>query len=389
MRRSFVRRLDGCKEGYARCFFGIRRTYRYPSRVRQSLFYVFLLALVVPAFVEADSNAICTWDEALSSAAAALVSKAERPDTDALVQAVRDAGSAAVGLRAIWVSNDDQRPVDLWLQKIGVNSDAPLACGDARNESGRLVIAEARAGSLAAIDQTSTRIAGWLIATFSHPELVISYKNGEIHRYSIDRKSLENGVSFATEPIRPVHVQLVARGPAGPRPIAERVIPPAASAPKLARAKQKASRVSWSKTIEVDQSSTGDRVEHTLWVRLRKLRRTRGVSEVRANRLIKSVAARHAQGVCETGRAVHELEPGDDPEVRLARQGVRARMVGETIARSISPDAAFTALTKSPAHISTLLDPRYTDAGVGLATDSSGKSCLVIVLAAWPRFVGR
>jgi hypothetical protein len=357
--------------------------------VRQSLCCLFLLALLLPAFGTADSNAVCSWDEVLSSAAAALVSRGERPDSDALVKAVRDAGSAAVGLHAIWVSNDDHQTVDLWLREMRANSDAPLACGDARNESGRLVIAEARAGSLATVDRTSTQIRGWLIASFSNPELVIAYDNGEIRRHPIDRKTLETGVPLATEPIRPVHVQLIARGPAGPRPIAERVIAPKANAPGLSRANRNAQSVSLSKVSEADRLSKGVRVEPTLWVRLRDLRKTRGISDLRKNRLIESVAVRHARAVCDIGRAFHELEPGDNPEVRLAREGVRARIVGETIARSVSPDAAFVALTKSPAHKSTLLDPRFTDAGVGLASDPSGKSCLVIVLAAWPRFVGR
>ena len=34
-----------------------------------------------------------------------------------------------------------------------------------------------------------------------------------------------------------------------------------------------------------------------------------------------------------------------------------------------------------------LLDRRFTDAGAGMATDARGRTCLVVMLAAWPRLV--
>lgn len=357
--------------------------------VQRSSCGLFLLALIIPASSTADSNAVCSWDETLSSAAAQLVAKGELPDRDALEREVRDAGSAAVGLNAIWVAVDDQKRVDIWLQKTRAKSDAPLVCGDAHNESGRLVIAEARAGSLATVESTSNEIRGWLIASFSEPELVFAYENGDILRYAIDRKRLEAGVSLANESPRPVQVQLVARGPFGPRPIAQRRISPRHTTLGLLSVNRKADGVSSSKTTDLDRSKQSLGAQYALWAQLDIMRKKRGIPDLRKNRLIEHVAAQHAQAVCDTGRAFHELEPGDDPEVRLAREGIRARIVGETIARSVTPDAAFIALTKSPAHKSTLLDPRFTDAGVGLSGDLSGKSCLVIVLAAWPRFVGR
>ncbi len=100
-------------------------------------------------------------------------------------------------------------------------------------------------------------------------------------------------------------------------------------------------------------------------------------------------AADHARRVCRAGRVVHSLRPGANPQSRLARRGLRARVVGEVIARAQTPRAAFAALTRSPSHLATLVDRRFTDVGVGRATDATGRTCLVVLLTAWPRIVPR
>jgi uncharacterized protein YkwD len=68
---------------------------------------------------------------------------------------------------------------------------------------------------------------------------------------------------------------------------------------------------------------------------------------------------------------------------------VEARRVGETVARAQSTAAAFAAFEHSPSHRLTLLEPDFTDAGVGNVQDADGRSCVVILLATWPRYVGR
>ena len=101
------------------------------------------------------------------------------------------------------------------------------------------------------------------------------------------------------------------------------------------------------------------------------------------------MAAEHAQAVCASGHVGHEPQPGQDPQARLLRAGVRARRVGETVARAEDSAAAFQAFERSPAHRLSLLEPGFTDAGFGEASDAHNHSCVVILLAAWPRYVGR
>jgi uncharacterized protein YkwD len=109
---------------------------------------------------------------------------------------------------------------------------------------------------------------------------------------------------------------------------------------------------------------------------------------LRPNALLDRVAEQHANNVCLTGRIAHEPSPGEDPQARLLRAGVEARRVGETVARAETPSAAFAAFERSPSHRLTLLEPGFTDVGIGMAGDTQARHCVVIVLAQWPRYVG-
>jgi uncharacterized protein YkwD len=122
---------------------------------------------------------------------------------------------------------------------------------------------------------------------------------------------------------------------------------------------------------------------------LAALRREQRQPELRPNAVLAKVAQEHAQRVCERGVIAHELEPGANPERRLLAAGIKARRVGETVARSTSAETAFSAFEHSPSHRLTLLERGFTDVGVGQGTDSEQRHCVVVLLAEWPRFVGR
>ena len=119
--------------------------------------------------------------------------------------------------------------------------------------------------------------------------------------------------------------------------------------------------------------------------RIDSYRRQHGVGGVRINDLLSHSAQRHAEHVCELGRVAHRLDGGDDPETRLREEHIEARAVGEAIARADSADAALTAVFDSPSHRAAVTERRFTDAGVGQALDQKGHTCLVVLLAAWPR----
>jgi hypothetical protein len=213
-------------------------------------------------------------------------------------------------------------------------------------------------------------VRGELRPGFTDARLVVADARGELERLSVTAAQLKAGIPIARDLPRPARVQLVAHGPAGPRPIAERVLP----------SHDGRSEVVAAPVVEAPPDLSP-------WQRLMRLRRDAGLRGLREHRLLQSVADQHARNVCESGRVAHTLEHGSDPEQRLRRAGVSARRVGETVSRAGSAQAAFSAFERSPSHRMTLLERGFTDAGVGQATVDD-RTCVVVLLAAWPRFVG-
>jgi hypothetical protein len=82
----------------------------------------------------------------------------------------------------------------------------------------------------------------------------------------------------------------------------------------------------------------------------------------------------------------HEVD-GEDPEARLRRRHVVARVVGDVVARARTEDEAFDALLASPSHRRALVDRRFTDVCVGTARRGASL-CVVIDLAAWAALLG-
>ncbi len=328
-----------------------------------SLSLLFLLSSPVSA-----TPPICALDAPLSTAAAELLLTDAPPTASQLTAAVRAAGSEAVALRALYLPANDPARIDAWLSELRAKADAPLICGDARTARSRLVIASSRAGSLE-IDNGHVR--GTLAPGFTRPELVVRSATGEVTRLALTADALAHGIPLDPD-WRASQVQITAWNASGPRPIAERTLgDPSASDAALELFPE----------TPLDARGVSDVIA--------RLRERHARHDLRRNRLAEQIAEGHARAVCAEGRVVHALEPGVDPETRVARAGLRARLVGETVARAKDPSAALQALWHSPSHALTLLEPRFTDVGVGLATDSSQRTCLVVLLLSWPRPVPR
>jgi uncharacterized protein YkwD len=266
---------------------------------------------------------------------------------------------------------DDPAHVARWLAEMRGKSDVDLVCGDARSERARLIVASARAATLT-IDRAVVR--GTLAPGFEKPELVFRRADGTLSRVAVKREELERGIPLDPE-WQATQVQLLAWGPSGPRPVAERTLRHEGAA------SDRDEQLSVSSESPLDASGVADV--------LAQLRARHARPSLRHNRLADSIAQAHAKAVCAQGRVVHELEPGVDPETRVARAGLKAQLTGETVARATDAGAALQALWQSPSHSLTLLERRFTDVGVGLATDDQHRTCLVVLLLAWPRPVPR
>lgn len=290
----------------------------------------------------------CTEETALAEAALELAWERELTGA-ALTRVLRSAGS---DLPHGWARRfRDREAAAAWLH--GLDADAPLACGWAERPGAVTVVAGARAGTLE-VDGDAVRAT--VVAGFRDAHLIVRDGGDRLHRLT-----LEHGRASLVAFERPLVVQLVATGPRGPRPIAVHRSA-AAVAPRVA--------------------GSG-----SLPSRLDALRSVHGAAPLRSNRLLTAAATRHARAICAAGVAAHRLRESD-PESRLAAEGIEARLVGEAVARVAPRVDALQALVESPGHAAALTDRRFTDVGVGEAS-ARGRRCVVISLAAWPRFVGR
>ncbi|MEZ4251724.1 MAG: hypothetical protein R3B99_26215 [Polyangiales bacterium] len=316
-----------------------------------------LLALLVAFALPAPALA-CVEDEALGEAAGALA-LAGRVDDGALRDALREAHTDLPSVRAL---EGDEPSLERTLRRLASEGDAPLVCGRATGPRGSVALVAFRGGALAEEDPTRFRVE--LARGFDDARLLLEDAEGELREQPV---ATGERVEIPAELIRPVRVQLVASGPSGPRPVAERLVTdgtPSAEVPVPSMA---------------SDEDVGSRVA--------ALRALAGVGELRDNRLLREAATAHAERICADGAVRHEVD-GRDPEVRLRRRGIVARVVGEVAARARDEDQAFDALLASPSHRSALVDRRFTDVGVGTARRGANL-CVVVDLAAWPRYAGR
>ena len=180
-------------------------------------------------------------------------------------------------------------------------------------------------------------------------------------------------MAIPRELARPLRIQLVASGRLGPRPLAQVDVGELDGDPRATaepRGDADRARTSVTGVVELLQS-------------LRP-----GRAPPRRNRLLARAALVHAQNVCRQRQVAHQLAPGADPESRMRRQGIDARVFGEVVARGASIEAALRALDESPSHRMVLRDRRFTDVGWA-AVRHDESVCLVVEMAAWPHFVGR
>ena len=317
-------------------------------------------ALVLTLSVAAGTRAEpmpCSEDARLTETAAALLLRDERLAASTLLSAARAHGFDGVSVHAR--ESASEVSLRVWLAQLAQRGEGRLTCGEARGEARRLLLAAVRGGSLR---RAGDQLFGTLEPGFAAPALIFEASDGSLASLRVTPAQLARGVRLS--PDEPPHrVQLTATSASGPRPIAQL---------ELVQASEQV-------PANVAAPSSRPPLEQ-----LSALRRAGGMGTLRDNRLLASSARQHAARVCQLGKLAHRLD-GEDPEARLARAHVSARGVAEVIARAASSEAALRVLLASPAHRLAMLRPDLTDVGLGEARDDKGRTCLVVLLAAWPQ----
>ena len=313
---------------------------------------VFLLAFVPSARAQISG---CTDDPRLSEAAAALALESD-PSEEILMGLVRAAGSESPRAHALSVGEGESERVDAWIALLTERGETPLACGEARVGTRRVIVA---APAAATLNVDGSHISGRIANGWHEPLLYAEDVDGEVHVIELTSPTFATSLPGEIEAVR---LQVVARGPDGPRPVAERILG----------------------AREADGLGSADPRE-----RVAELRHASHAPVLRTSRMFDRIASAHADAICAAGEAAHELEPGRDPSTRLREEGVVARHVGEVASRGVDVAHALDALASSPSHRAALVDRRFTDVGIGTATGADGYECVVVILTAWPRIGAR
>jgi uncharacterized protein YkwD len=158
-------------------------------------------------------------------------------------------------------------------------------------------------------------------------------------------------------------LQVLANVSGGPRPILEATVfsdvpPPSAF---------QAQRVPGEDAPAPGGAEPGE----VLLAMLNGARESEGRPPLARDRVLDSVAARHAEAMRAQRRIAHDAGEGD-PRSRLEGAGISVVAAGENIAHAADLRRAHRALWASPSHRETLLQPRFDKVGIGVASDPDG-----------------
>ena len=88
-----------------------------------------------------------------------------------------------------------------------------------------------------------------------------------------------------------------------------------------------------------------------------------------ASRSLDAAASGHARDMARRNYFEHRGRDGSEPRDRVLRTGYRSRLTGENIAFGpVSAEEVVAGWLKSPGHCENIMDPRFEDIGVGVAT---------------------
>ncbi len=288
---------------------------------------------------------------------------ADKPEKSSavLTALAHEKGISDTRLHVWHAAQPSQTHTAQWLERLLARSDAPLVCGMHQSSEGVVWIAAERAAAIE-VDRHYGRLKATLSQGFHSPVIVVLDRHLRLDRQAVSEKALQQGVSWPVQPNEAYVIQLMATGPSGAYPVAEVWLTSSQEVPALF-------------------GNTSAPIPE----RLTELRRRFHVGELRINRLLSDQAHAHAREVCQAEKVAHELSAGVDPVERAQRVRIQADALGEAVARASNLSTAFDAFLRSPAHLLTLTDARFTDVGMASATDDTGARCLVVFLAAWPR----
>lgn len=259
--------------------------------------------------------------------------------------ALREANAKATyGWRRI---RQPTRKTQQTLSALARAADAPLHVSCQRKARHCDCVAAPVAGRLTLEDG---RLLRWqLNPSFEAPRLYLMDRQG---RASTLTPSTGGALSL---PEGSCAAQLVARGPMGPRPIAE-----------------------------LDACGTRSPAPAQS---LREVRQALGVAALRPNKALSQLIERRRRKLCEAPYLRHRAGiRSASLDAHLSAAGLRTAGWGEVVARGRDAKHALAKALRSPSHAALLQDPAFTDVGVAVGKEGQG-ACMLVALARYPRWL--
>jgi uncharacterized protein YkwD len=99
-----------------------------------------------------------------------------------------------------------------------------------------------------------------------------------------------------------------------------------------------------------------------------------GLGPLRRNELLELASQRHSQDMVDQDFFSHDTPGGTDPEIRIRSTGYAAPLWGENLLWGTEADGtpvkAVEGWMNSPGHRAAILEPRFTEVGVGIVHDA-------------------
>ena len=147
----------------------------------------------------------------------------------------------------------------------------------------------------------------------------------------------------------------------------EAEVAPGEASPRVLNETNETDETNATKTVDLADKSDAEAIRRMV----QAARVSENVGQLRRNPQLDTLAREHAEAMRATGVAAHDVGQGDAAD-RARRANVDFRLLGENFARATSPETAHRALWRSPAHRSTLLDPRFHEFGVAAVRSADG-----------------
>ena len=114
------------------------------------------------------------------------------------------------------------------------------------------------------------------------------------------------------------------------------------------------------------------KLEEQIVTQLNASRRQAGLQPLSVERRLGEAARAHSQLMAEQSKLAHVLPGEAEVADRLAATGLHYNRSGENVGYNSDPDGLHAAFMKSPPHRENILNPYYTQVGIGVVRDEDG-----------------